>query len=173
MNYQKAVQQAGIITWPNPILEAANNEITFPLSDEDKKLISQMWKKVNHLGVGLAAPQVGVNKKITIINMSEFGDFEELTKEEKKIKDFVMINPKIIATSDIKNEMIEGCLSFPEEYYYIKRPANVAVEYYDENGKKVIIKAKNWLARVLQHEIDHLEGVVFIKKGGKKAIFEM
>jgi len=153
-----------IITYPNPILEQQASEITFPLNTENKELIQEMWEMVKGKGVGLAAPQLGVSKKICIIHLSED---KELRKRFKQ-PDFVMINPKITFTSKLESLMIEGCLSFPSDYYEIWRPANIVVEYYNEQGQKKSIRAKDWLSRVIQHEIDHLNGNIFIKMGGKK-----
>lgn len=150
-----------ILTYPHPILDTLSKDVSFPLCNEDVRLIKDMWEVVKRDGVGLAAPQVGINKRICIIHLST-------TERGKEAKDIVMINPKIVFESEMEVEMIEGCLSFPDEYWAIWRPANIMVEYYNENGKKQKLRARNWLARVIQHEIDHLDGKVFIKKGGRK-----
>jgi peptide deformylase len=152
-----------IITYPNPILELKAQEVKFPLNKEDKELIANMWATVEGKGVGLAAPQVGVSKQICIIHL--LGD---MRGRGQKDLDFVVINPKIIFESKLEALMVEGCLSFPEQFYEIWRPANINVEYYTEAGKKKTIKAKEWLARIMLHEIGHLNGELFINKGGKK-----
>lgn len=104
-------------------------------------------------GVGLAAPQVGVAKRIIIIDDEEKGAI-------------ALINPEII---EKEGEMIseEGCLSLPELYAQVKRFARIKVEGWDLNGEKITIEAKDLLARVIQHEIDHLNGILFIDKIGK------
>jgi len=104
-------------------------------------------------GVGLAAPQVGVAKRIIIIDDEEKGAI-------------ALINPEII---EKEGEMIseEGCLSLPELYAQVKRFAKIKVEGLDLNGEKIAIEAKDLLARVIQHEIDHLNGILFIDKIGK------
>lgn len=104
-------------------------------------------------GVGLAAPQVGVAKRIIIID-----------DEEKGV--IALINPEII---EKEGEMIgeEGCLSLPELYAQVKRFARIKVEGLDLNGEKITIEAEDLLARVIQHEIDHLNGILFIDKIGK------
>jgi peptide deformylase len=150
-----------IITYPNPILENPAKEVSFPLDNETKILIKNMWATVKGIGVGLAAPQVGVSKQICIIHLSE-------VEKGKRAKDIVMINPKIVFFSEVENEMVEGCLSFPDEFWKIWRPANIVVEFQDEKGKKHSIRATDWLSRVIQHEIDHLNGDIFIQKGGVK-----
>jgi peptide deformylase len=166
-----------IITYPNPILENKSKEVEIPLKKEDIDLIVKMWQTVKDKGIGLAAPQVGVNKQICIIHL----DPELADKKDKKL-DFVMINPKIIFYSKIESEMVEGCLSFPEEYWQINRPSNIIVEYTTITNfldliktpdikpilKTTNLKAKNWMARVIQHEVDHLNGRLFINLGGKK-----
>jgi peptide deformylase len=158
-----STERLEIITYPNPILEQVAEEITFPLDSETKKLIQRMWVTVEDIGVGLAAPQVGVSKQLCIIHLSQ----SDLSPKLKQ-KDFVVINPKITFYSQVEASMVEGCLSFPEQYYDIWRPANILVEYFDELGKKHKLQASGWLARVLQHEIDHLAGKLFINMGGKK-----
>jgi peptide deformylase len=150
-----------IVTYPNPILEAKAQEVVFPLDGETKTLIKNMWKTVRGIGVGLAAPQVGVSKQICLIHLSE-------VEKGKQAQDFIMINPKIIFFSELEAEMVEGCLSFPDEFWKIWRPANIIVEFQSESGKLQKIKANGWLSRVIQHEIDHLNGDIFIKKGGEK-----
>lgn len=152
-----------ILTYPNPVLDKQAQEVTFPLDGETKALITEMWETVKGKGVGLAAPQVGVSKQICIIHLNE-----EVRGKNQKDLDFVMINPKIIFESKVENLMVEGCLSFPNQFYEIWRPANIIVEYFNEKGKKKTLKAKEWTARVILHEVDHLNGQLFINKGGKK-----
>jgi peptide deformylase len=154
-----------IVKYPAKILKTEGQEVRFPLDEETKELIWNMWATVKGKGVGLAAQQVGIDKQICVINLSE--DAEGMGKNTPK-KDFVMINPKINFYSDMQNLMVEGCLSFPGEYYQISRPANIQVEYYDEKGKKRKLLAKEWLSRVIQHETDHLFGKLFIEYEGKK-----
>jgi peptide deformylase len=156
-------QKRKIITYPNPILEQVALPVDFPLSVQDKQLIADLWTTVAGEGVGLAAPQVGVSKQMCIIHLSDGSIGKKL-----KQKDILLINPQITFYSEVENLMIEGCLSFPGEYYEIWRPANIHVEYQDEQGKKQKLKASKWLARVIQHEIDHLQGKVYTKMGGKK-----
>ena len=102
-------------------------------------------------GLGLAGPQVGVLKRIIVIDLYEEG------------MQFTLINPVIIKQ---KGEQIveEGCLSFPNQFGKVKRPKEVEVEALDIEGKKVRIKAKDLLAQALCHEIDHLNGVLFVEK---------
>jgi peptide deformylase len=150
-----------IVTYPNPILERKAEEVTFPLDQETQELIQDMWNTVKGKGVGLAAPQVGVSKKICIINADE-------AELEEKFENVTLINPVITFESDIQHLMVEGCLSFPEQYYEIWRPANIIVEYYNEDGKKKKLRAGNWMSRIIQHEVSHLNGDLFINMEGRK-----
>lgn len=132
------------------VLRAHNQEISFPLSTLVKRLIEDIKITVKKApGIGLAAPQVGQNLTLAIINLEEFG-----------IKTFALINPRVISKSIKKTEMEEGCLSIPGFFGKVKRPARVSVEAFREDGKKIIIKGDKLLAKVLQHEIDHLNGVL-------------
>ena len=104
-------------------------------------------------GIGLAAPQVGHNLMLAIIHLEEFG-----------LDSFALINPKIISRSIKKTLMEEGCLSIPKVFGNVKRPAKVEVAGYTQEGRSVHIKADRLLAKVLQHEIDHLNGVLIADK---------
>lgn len=150
-----------IVIYPNPILEKKAEKVKFPLDDETKQVILDMWEVVRKDGVGLAAPQIAVSKQICIIHLSE-------VEKGKRAQDILLINPKIVFESQLESLMIEGCLSFPEQFYEIWRPANVYVEYFTEDGQKKILKAKDIIARVALHEVDHLHGKLFINKGGRK-----
>jgi peptide deformylase len=153
-----------ILTYPHPILDQNAQLVSFPLSPDDKKLIQDMWHTVDDQGVGLAAPQVGVSKKICIITL----DPEMLPKKTKIKNNFVMINPEIVFESEVLCNIVEGCLSFPQEYYKITRPSNITARFQNEKGKYEEIKASGWLSRVIQHEVDHLNGRLFINIGGVK-----
>lgn len=104
-------------------------------------------------GVGLSAPQVGVSKRIIVVD-----------SEDREI--IVLINPEIIHQ---EREVIgeEGCLSLPELYAEVKRYAKIEVEGLDLNGEKVVLTAEDLIARAIQHEIDHLDGILFIDKIGR------
>ena len=113
-------------------------------------LIDDMIETMHHYnGVGLAAVQVGLLKRIVVIDVDDDNGV------------YVLINPKIIKSKGEK-ECEEGCLSFPNQFGKVLRPTEVVVEYYDRNGKKVKLKAKDLLAQAICHECDHLEGILFI-----------
>ncbi len=131
------------------ILKKVSREIEV-IDNKIKTLAKDMIETMHKFdGVGLAGPQVGILKRIIVIDLYEEG------------MQFVLINPVIIKT---KGEQIvdEGCLSFPNQYGKVKRPKEVVVEALDLDGKKVKIKGKDLLAQALCHEIDHLNGHVFV-----------
>lgn len=103
-------------------------------------------------GIGLAAPQVGVGLRVAVI---------DLMKDDKS-EPLVLINPEIVATSEEISVREEGCLSLPRQYADVERPARVKVRYRDVTGAKKEIEADGLLATCLQHEIDHLDGILFI-----------
>ena len=115
--------------------------------------MAQTMEKQN--GFGLAAPQIGISKRIIVVR-ADFGDRRILA----------LVNPKITAKSKEIEEMEEGCLSFPGIFLKIKRHGKVEVEGMDINGKKISFSADGILARVFQHEIDHLDGIVFFSRLG-------
>ena len=119
-----------------------------------QELIEDMIETMHQKdGVGLAAVQVGVLKRVIVID----------TYEEEEDTVHVFINPEIIETKG-EREVEEGCLSFPNKYAKMIRPKEIWVEALDENGKKVKIHGKDLLAQALAHEIDHLNGIVFVDK---------
>jgi len=134
--------------YPDPVLRKKCGEVK-GINDEVKKLIADMKETMErNNGIGLAAPQVGVSKRIIVVETEE-GPIE-------------FINPKILKRGKEKEVIEEGCLSFPNLFLKIKRPKEVEIEAFNGEGKK--IKAVGLLARVLQHEIDHLEGILFIDR---------
>ena len=122
------------------------------IDERIKELLDDMIETMHkYNGVGLAAVQVGILKRVIVIDLYD---------DKGPIK---LINPVIIKQKG-EQEVEEGCLSFPNKYAKMIRPKEVTVEALDENGKKVKIQAKDLLAQALSHEIDHLNGVVFVDK---------
>ena len=150
-----------ITMYPDPILEKKAQEVTFPLEQQTRDLIKDMWDTVRGKGIGLAAPQVGVSKNICIINAEEAG-------LDEKVENYTLINPRIVFESQVQHLMVEGCLSFPDQYFEIWRPANITVQYQDMDGKTKKLRAKDWISRIIQHEVGHLNGNLFINLGGRK-----
>jgi peptide deformylase len=119
-----------------------------------KKLVEDMFETMYDApGIGLAAIQIGEPKRVVTM---------DLAKKEGEKKPQVFINPQIVEQSDEKAVHEEGCLSIPEYYEEVERPARVTVKYLDLDGKEHEVKASGLLAVCLQHEIDHLDGVLFI-----------
>ena len=135
--------------------EETLREVSSPVdcvNDDVKKLIEDMFitlEKSN--GIGLAAPQVGKNIRLFIVQIEES-------------EGMVFINPEIIRTSEDLCTMEEGCLSIPKVYEKVVRPKNITVQYMDINGRKQLLEAGGLLARVIQHEYDHLNGVLFVDR---------
>ena len=129
--------------------EVAEEEIS---SEKIQSLIEDMIETMHkYNGVGLAAVQVGILKRVIVIDLYD---------DKGPI---VLINPVILKTKG-EQEVEEGCLSFPNQFAKIIRPLEVTAEYIDRNGKKVKVKAKDLLAQAISHEVDHLNGEVFIDK---------
>lgn len=147
-----------IITYPNKILRTKSAPVTQEEinSSEIKKLIAEMRKELKKSqGIGLAAVQIGVLKQVILVEMNE------------EVHAFV--NPKIIKKSWKKSAIEEGCLSVPGVNGYVKRSAWIKIRVLDEDGSKVELKAENLASIIFQHEIDHINGVLFIDKIWKKA----
>jgi peptide deformylase len=141
-----------IVKYPDPILQQPGEPVT-EFNDELRQLIADMFESMYAgQGVGLAAPQVGVSKRIVVIDLSGGKD------PETKI---VLVNPEIIS-SEGKQYGEEGCLSFPEIRERVSRAAKVRVRAQDGYGKWFEQDGEELLARCFQHEIDHVDGIVFL-----------
>ena len=135
----------------NEILKKVSREVE-KIDEKIQILIDDMIDTMHkYNGVGLAAVQVGILKRVIVIDLYD---------DKGPI---VLINPKILKTKG-EQEVEEGCLSFPNQFAKIIRPAEVEVEYTDRNGKRKKIKAKELLAQAICHEVDHLNGEVFVDK---------
>ena len=142
-----------IITEPNKILRQKSKTIK-KVGKEEQKLMDDMLETMYHAnGIGLAAIQIGVPKRIIVMDIS---------KEQQKKTPMYFVNPVIVNQNLEKSTYEEGCLSVPNFFAEIDRPKECDIEYLDYNGKKKILKAKGLLATCIQHEMDHLEGILFI-----------
>ena len=142
-----------ILTEPNKLLRNISKPVD-KVSKEDQKLMDDMLETMYHAnGIGLAAIQIGVPKRIIVMDIS---------KEEGKKDPRYFVNPVIKNKDSLKNIYEEGCLSVPNQFAEIERPSKCDVEYLDYFGKKKILKAEGLLATCIQHEMDHLEGILFI-----------
>ncbi len=144
---------------PAQVLRTKVSDLTFPITKEEVRLIKNMLDTVIAAdGVGLAAPQISKNLNLALIYLGE-GRVDGID-----IPPFVIINPKIIAASKQTTVMEEGCLSTPGVFGEIRRPKKITVEAYDAKGEKFTITDDTFLARVLQHEIDHLNNILIFDK---------
>jgi peptide deformylase len=143
-----------IVKYPDPVLERAGEPVT-EFDSELEKLVEDMFESMYAAkGIGLAAPQIGLSKRLTVIDLG----FKE--KPEEKI---VLINPEIIAREGKQYEE-EGCLSLPEIREKVTRAAKVRVRAQDVKGKWFEMEGEELLSRAFQHEIDHLDGILFFRR---------
>ncbi len=141
-----------ILIEPDPLLRKKCEPLE-KVDDDLRKLMNEMLATMYDApGIGLAAIQVGVLKRVVVIDLS---------KDEKKNPLF-LINPEIVHKSKNTSIYEEGCLSLPGQFAEIERPAECVLQYIDYNGKKKELKAKGLLATCIQHEVDHLDGILFI-----------
>lgn len=142
-----------ILILPDPRLRAIADPIE-KIDDGIRQLAKDMLETMYDApGIGLAAPQIGEMKRMVVM---------DLAKEEEPADPLVMINPEILAISDETVTTEEGCLSIPELFYEVERPAEVTVRYTDLEGQTVEREAKERFAICVQHELDHLDGVLYI-----------
>ena len=149
-----------IVTLPEPVLRRKAR----PVKTFDKNLqtlIDDMIETMREApGVGLAAPQVGISDRLIVVEYTDPPEDED-DREEVKPKLFVMVNPEIVKTSDETVLGVEGCLSIPGLVGEVERFAMVQVKGLNRRGQPMKVKAEGWLARIFQHEIDHVNGIVF------------
>jgi len=139
---------------PSRILRKPTEDLTFPLKKDMLRLIRNMVDTVKDAeGVGLAAPQIGKDLNMALIYLEEAG-----------LPAFPIINPKITKFSKETVAMEEGCLSMPGVFGLVRRPKKITLEAYDLNGEKISITDDTFLARVIQHEVDHLQCTLIIDK---------
>ncbi|MDB4820841.1 peptide deformylase [Candidatus Pelagibacter sp.] len=142
-----------ILTEPNKILRQISKPVE-SIGDEERRLMDDMLDTMYAApGIGLAAIQIGVAKRIIVMDIS---------RDEDKKEPRYFVNPVIKNKNNETSKYEEGCLSVPDQFAEIERPNECEVEYLDYNGKKKLLKADGLLATCIQHEMDHLEGVLFI-----------
>tara|TARA_B100000579_G_scaffold401890_1_gene384685 strand:- start:4218 stop:4742 length:525 start_codon:yes stop_codon:yes gene_type:complete len=142
-----------IITEPDKILRQKSKPVD-KVGREEQKLMDDMLDTMYHAnGIGLAAIQIGVPKRIIVMDIS---------RDENEKKPLFFVNPLIKNKSQNFNTYEEGCLSVPNQFAEIDRPSKCEVEFMDYNGEKKILKTEGLLATCIQHEMDHLEGILFI-----------
>ena len=150
-----------IVTLPQPVLRRKAHTVT----KFDKKLQTLIDDMIETMraapGVGLAAPQVSISERLIVVEYGEEEDEEDEGRPEGPKKLFVMINPEIVKTSPETLMGVEGCLSIPNLVGEVERHAAIQVKGLNRHGKPAKVKVQGWLARIFQHEIDHLNGMLF------------
>ena len=142
-----------ILTEPNKILRQVSEPVE-SVGNSEKQLMDDMQDTMYAAnGIGLAAIQIGVPKRIIVMDIS---------KDDKKKEPRYFVNPVFIKKDPFEATYEEGCLSVPNQFAEINRPSKCEVEYLDYNGEKKILNAEGILATCIQHEMDHLEGILFI-----------
>jgi peptide deformylase len=142
-----------ILIAPHPTLKAKARAVGAADGDAVRALIPRMFASMYDApGIGLAAPQVGQSLRVVVI---------DLTPDNKRTP-HTMINPEIVAASAERATREEGCLSLPGQYADVTRPARIKVRYLDETGAKREMEAEDLLSACVQHEIDHLDGILFV-----------
>jgi peptide deformylase len=151
-----------IIIAPDPRLKTIAEPVP-QVNDEIRQLMDDMLETMYDApGIGLAAPQVGSTKRVIVIDVQKSDKADEPEKGVWTANPIRMANPEIIEVSDYDNTYDEGCLSLPEYYAEVNRPETIRVRYLDENNELQEIGAEGLLATCVQHEIDHLDGILFV-----------
>ena len=142
-----------IIVAPDPRLKKRAVPVA-QVDDELRRLMDDMLETMYDApGIGLAAPQVGVLKRVIVVDVS---------REDEAPAPYKMVNPELVWTAEEQAVYEEGCLSLPDHYAEVKRPSAAKIRYLDENGEAREIEAEGLLATCIQHEMDHLEGILFV-----------
>lgn len=150
-----------ILTIPDQVLKT-RAEPVMEVDDAVRALLEDMLETMYEApGIGLAAPQIGVSRRLVVLDVAE-RDAEDEDAPPPEPRPMRLVNPEIVWASDAMSTYEEGCLSIPDYFADVERPAAVRVRYLDETGAPCEIEADGLLATCLQHEIDHLDGVLFI-----------
>ena len=139
----------------DPVLREEAEEVV-AYDERLRSLVRDMFETMYHEeGIGLAAPQVGVKQRVIVL---------DLRREDHDDEPIALVNPKLTWKSTETGKLTEGCLSIPGLEEIVERPAQVRVEAHDPEGEPVVLEADDLLARALQHEIDHLDGILFLDR---------
>ena len=149
-----------IVTLPDPVLRRKARAVN-KFDKELQTVIDDMIETMRDApGVGLAAPQIGLSERLIVVEYYENEEAEEAEDEARK-KVWVMLNPEIVKASEEKVMGVEGCLSIPNLVGEVERHETIQIKGQNRRGQPMKVKATGWLARIFQHEIDHVNGVVF------------
>ena len=148
-----------VIKLPHPTLRRKAHKVV-DFNKDLQQLIKDMIETMrDEPGVGLAAPQVNISQRLIVVEYPEDDSIPDA-----KAKVFVLANPELSQVSDEKEKGIEGCLSVPNLFGEVERSQSVTVCGQNRHGKDVVIQANGWLSRIFQHEIDHLDGILFVDR---------
>lgn len=154
-----------IVTLPDPILRLKARKVP-AVTDEVRSLIDDMVETMRAApGVGLAAPQVGESRRIIVVEYAEPPEVEGEPARPPRL--FTLVNPEIVRRTADQVTGVEGCLSIPGFLGQVERYESITVKGLNRQGEAVRVKASGWLARIFQHEIDHLDGTLFIDRAGE------
>jgi peptide deformylase len=153
MRYGGGMTIKPLIILPDPILRQVSSPIETVDADVLKLADDMLETMYDAPGIGLAAIQIGVPKRLLVIDVAKEGDPQQ---------PMVFINPEIVRSSEERSVYEEGCLSIPEYYAEVERPATVTVKHVGRDGKEHLLEADGLLATCFQHELDHLNGILFI-----------
>ncbi len=152
-----------IVNVPDAVLRRKAHKVT-EFDKELQTLVDDMVETLHDApGVGLAAPQVGISERLIVVEYNDHGDDDE--DAPKKL--FIVANPEIIKASPDSEVGVEACLSIPGLVGEVERPLQVIIRGQNRHGQPLKIKASGWLARIFQHEIDHLDGVLYTDRATK------
>ena len=149
-----------ILTIPDPVLKTVAEPVA-GVDDDVRRLLDDMLETMYDApGIGLAAPQIGVLKRIVVLDCAK----REAGEEEKDVEPdpMFLVNPEIVSQSEATSEYEEGCLSIPDVFEKVTRPSEVTVKFLDRDGQEQEMHCAGILSTCVQHEIDHLNGVLFI-----------
>ena len=156
-----------IVSLPEPVLRRKARPVT-SFGGPLQVLIDDMVETMRQApGVGLAAPQVNVSERVIVVEYAEEEENDTGEVIEKPSKLYVMINPEIVKESEETELGVEGCLSIPGIVGEVERATSIQIKGLNRHGRPTKLKAEGWLARIFQHEIDHLNGVLFPDRATK------
>jgi len=164
---QRSIMILPIVAYGDPVLKKKATDITKNYPNFDDLLANMFETMYNAFGVGLAAPQIGLPIRLFLVDTTPFSEDEDLSEEEQKLlKDFkrVFINAKITKEEGDEWAFNEGCLSIPDVREDVFRQSKITIEYVDENFEPHTETFEGLIARVIQHEYDHIEGILFTDK---------
>lgn len=156
-----------IVAYGDPVLKKVGQDIDKDYPKLDELLVNMFETMYNAFGVGLAAPQVGLPIRLFVIDTTPFAEDEDLSEEEQaELKGFkkIFINAKITVEDGDEWAFNEGCLSIPDVREDVFRKPTITIEYLDENFEKQVETYDGLIARVIQHEYDHIDGILFTEK---------